>query len=261
MNTLPRELVRSSSKYGRQTYGRRDRGKTQSRRSAVKTRSAILDAAERRLLNGGPEAIRLQEIAADAGISHPAILHHFGSREGLVEAMVMHGLAKLQAQLLAGWPSEKVPDVEGVLDRFYEIASRSGVARMLAWLILSGQSLKTMDNILRSAAERMHAGRVRRAQYDGRRTPLLDETMLAATLLAIVVLGDALFGPSIRRAIGLGSNARSTRRFRGWLLKVFERLERPVVSGRTRPRRPRTGGRFAPTRAWTGRPSARMRSE
>ena len=190
------------------------------------------------MLNGGPEAIRLQEIAADAGISHTAILHHFGSREGLVEAMVVHGLAKLQAQLLAGWPSEKVPDVEGVLDRFYEIASRSG---MLAWLILSGQSLKTMDNILRSAAERMHAGRVRRAQYDGRRTPLLDETMLAATLLAIVVLGDALFGSSIRRAIGLGSNAHSTRRFRGWLLKVLERLEGPVLSGRTRPRRPRTG--------------------
>jgi len=243
MNTLSRELVRISSKYGQQTYGRRDRGKTQSRRSAVKTRSAILDAAERRLLNGGPEAIRLQEIAADAGISHPAILHHFGSREGLVEAMVVHGLAKLQAQLLAGWPS-KVPEVEGVLDRFYEIASRSGVARMLAWLILSGQSLKTMDNILRSAAERMHAGRVRRAQYDGRRTPLLDETMLAATLLAIVVLGDALFGSTIRRAIGLGPNAHSTRRFRGWLLNVLERLEGPVVSGRTRQRRPRTGGRF-----------------
>src|SRR5215469_991121 len=87
-------------------------------RDLAKTRSAILDAAEKRLINGGPDAIRLEKIAADVRVSHPAILHHFGSREGLVEAMVLNGLAKLQAQLLAGWPSEKVPDVEGVLDRF-----------------------------------------------------------------------------------------------------------------------------------------------
>ena len=66
----------------------RDRTATRRRRSAAETRDAILEAAERRLVDGGPEAIRLQEIAADAGISHPAILHHFGSREGLVEAMV-----------------------------------------------------------------------------------------------------------------------------------------------------------------------------
>src|SRR5579872_810328 len=101
------------------------------RRTAAETRGAILEAAERRLLDGGPEAIRLQEIAADAGISHPAILHHFGSREGLVQAMVLRGVARLQAQFLEGWPSKKEPDIEGVLDRFYEVASRGGVARLI----------------------------------------------------------------------------------------------------------------------------------
>ena len=33
----------------------------------------ILDAAERRLAIGGPEALRLVDIAKDLGISHPAI--------------------------------------------------------------------------------------------------------------------------------------------------------------------------------------------
>ena len=110
-------------------------------------------------MDGGPEAIRLQEIAADAGISHPAILHHFGSREGLVEAMVLRGIGRLQAQFLEGWPSAKEPDVEGVLERFYDVASRRGIARMLAWLILSGQSNGTMTpGVFKPAAERMHAG-------------------------------------------------------------------------------------------------------
>jgi len=204
----------------------RKRSASQGRRSATDTRRAILEAAERRLVAGGPEAIRLQEIAADVGISHPAVLHHFGSREGLVEAMVRHGLAKLQAQFLEGWPSQKELDLEGVLERFYEVASHRGVARMLAWLILSGQSLGAMgQNMLRPAAERMHAGRIRRAQKAGRRLPELEETLLAASFLAILVLGDSLFGPSVRRAMGLGANPSGTRRFRRWLTKVLERME------------------------------------
>ncbi|MFZ0679703.1 TetR/AcrR family transcriptional regulator [Candidatus Binatus sp.] len=204
----------------------RNRTATLRRRSAAQTRDAILEAAERRLVDGGPEAIRLQEIAADAGISHPAILHHFGSREGLVEAMVLRGIGRLQAQFLEGWPSAKEPDVEGVLDRFYDVASRRGIARMLAWLILSGHSNETMTpGVFKPAAERMHAGRVRRAQSEGRRSPDLENTLFAATHLFILVLGDSLFGPSVRRAIGLGSSADSTKRYRRWLSKAIERME------------------------------------
>src|SRR5438876_12323626 len=98
------------------------------RRVRTDTRNAILEAAERRLFANGPEGIRLQDIAADLGISHPAILHHFGSREGLIEALVAHGLAGLQAEFLAGWPSSKVPDIEGVLQRFFVLAEKRGVA-------------------------------------------------------------------------------------------------------------------------------------
>lgn len=213
----------------------RDRTATRRRRSAAETRIAILEAAERRLLDGGPEAIRLQEIAADVGISHPAILHHFGSREGLVEAMVLRGIERLQTQFLEGWPSAKEPDIEGVLERFFEVASNRGMARLLAWLILSGQSYRTMKpGLFRPAAERMHAGRVRRGRNERRRSPELEETLFAATHLFILVLGESLFGPSVRRAIGLGSGDDSTRRFRRWLSKVVERVE----SRRPAPARP-----------------------
>ena len=149
--------------------------------------------------------------------------------------MVLRGIARLQAQFLEGWPSAKEPDIEGILERFYEVASHRGMARMLAWLILSGQSYRTMKpGVLKPAAERMHAGRVRRAQSEGRPPPELEETLFAATHLFILVLGDSLFGPSIRRAIGLGSGADSTRRFRRWLSKVIE----PMASPRPSPARP-----------------------
>src|SRR5262249_21720260 len=147
------------------------------RRDLALTRGAILDAAEKRLIQGGPEAIRLEKIAADAGVSHPAILHHFGSREGLVEAMVANGLKRLQEQILEGWPSAKDPDVEGTFERFYEIASRRGIARMLAGLILMGRDFGAiMPDTFRPAAERLHAGRVRRAQRQGSKIPPLEES-------------------------------------------------------------------------------------
>ena len=193
-------------------------------RDAASTRSAILRAAEQRLIDGGPEAIRLEKIAADAGVSHPAILHHFGSREGLVEAMVLDGLRRLQEQILEGWPSTKEPDVEGTFERFYEIASRHGVARILAGLILMGRDFVAMaPDVFRPAAERLHAGRVRRAQRDGTRMPELEDSLFAATFLVILVLGDSLFGDSVRRAIGLRSKD-SAANFRRWLIKVVERM-------------------------------------
>jgi AcrR family transcriptional regulator len=196
------------------------------RRSATETRRAILDAAERCLVEGGPEAIRLQRIAADAGISHPAILHHFKNREGLIEAMVVNGFAKLQAQFIEGWPSVKDPDIEGVFDRFYRIASDRGVARLMAWLILSGHTLGGQKpGMLRRAAERLHSGRVRRAEKEGLPAPLIEHSLFGAALLAIIVLADSLFGPTMRAAVDLRSK-KDTARFHRWLIKIVERMDR-----------------------------------
>ena len=49
------------------------------RRTAEAARAAILEAAEKRLAEAGPAGIRLQGVAADVGVSHPTVLHHFCS--------------------------------------------------------------------------------------------------------------------------------------------------------------------------------------
>ena len=53
------------------------------RRTADEARAAILDAAERILIETGPGAIRLQHVAELVGVSHPTVLHHFGTRDAL----------------------------------------------------------------------------------------------------------------------------------------------------------------------------------
>src|SRR5258708_31702730 len=49
---------------------------------------AILDAAERRLHDEGPEGVRIQRIATDLGITDAAVHYHFGTREALMDALL-----------------------------------------------------------------------------------------------------------------------------------------------------------------------------
>lgn len=113
---------------------------SRTRRTAAESRKAILDAAESRFLAGGPASLRLQEIAEEVGVSHPTILHHFGSREGLVRAVVERALETLEVDLLRALAEPEVEriDVSALLDRILDTLDARGQARMLAWLALSG---------------------------------------------------------------------------------------------------------------------------
>src|SRR5260370_28842942 len=71
------------------------------RRTPEEARRLILESARQLIARAGPEGLRLQEIAAAAGISHPLILHHFGSREGLVRALTQQAVAELRDKLIA----------------------------------------------------------------------------------------------------------------------------------------------------------------
>ena len=112
------------------------------RRTAAEARAEILDAAEARLREGGPEAMRLQEIAADVGISHPTILHHFQSRDGLVRALGLRITERLVNDLLealADGPAEpQTADhlIEHVFTTLNDSATVTGV---------SGSYAKTFD--------------------------------------------------------------------------------------------------------------------
>ncbi len=198
------------------------------RRTAEEARTAILDAAERLLVAAGPSGIRLQEVAADVGVSHPTVLHHFGSREGLVEAVVARALDSLHAGLLAAVAaSPKSPDqVEALLDRVYDTMVTGGHARALLWLALSGYE-HTMDQLrVRSLAEAVHeVRRARRAELEAaadgaeaKRLPPLEDTYFTVLLPALALLSLSVMGWASGHAPGK-KEAAETRRFRAWLAR------------------------------------------
>ena len=54
--------------------------------SPEQAQNAILDAAEEMMIDVGPAGLRISAVAKKAGMAHPNIIHHFGSREGLIDA-------------------------------------------------------------------------------------------------------------------------------------------------------------------------------
>src|SRR5213592_2374635 len=129
------------------------------RRTPEEARRLILETAQALIARAGPEGLRLQEIAAAAGISHPLILHHFGSREGLVRALVQQAVAELRDKLVAAMGSAE-HSLEKELDQVFD-AYRDGLAQRLAWLATIDPTGEAVGPaIMRDIADTLHARRV-----------------------------------------------------------------------------------------------------
>jgi AcrR family transcriptional regulator len=209
------------------------------RRTAEEARRAILEAAQKRLAECGPEEIRLQDIASDLGISHPAILHHFGSRDALMLELSRHALRALNADLVAALQGSAHHDLSGWLDRVFETLGDRGHARLLAWSLLTGRlgrgdadaGEEGRGHMLRDLAEAVHARRVELAEEAEKVE--LEESVFAVQLVSAALLGDALMGPLLRASAGVGSSEESNERFRAWLGRRVEELLVPRQPDRT----------------------------
>jgi AcrR family transcriptional regulator len=201
---------------------RRPRARPRRRLSAEASRQRILEAAQRRVSEAGPEGLRLQELAADLGLSHPAILHHFGSREGLLAELAAHGARQLNREL-AERIRRPVVDVREILELTSETLASRGQARLLAWLVLSGRGPQQAEGspVLRELAEVAQASRSARRTASGGPPPDFEDTAFSVLLVGLALFGDALVGEVLRQSLGFqGTDAPG--RFRAWLARVLE---------------------------------------
>ena len=156
------------------------------RRSAEEAQRLILDAAEKRLREGGPEAIRLQDIARDVGISHPTILHHFASRDGLTQALEHRAMARLEAELVSALSTQPARGDTAVdmIERAFATLGDAGHARMLAWRVLQAEPAepKVDQKLLRALADLLHTRRVEAALAEQRTPPSPHDTEFVVRL-------------------------------------------------------------------------------
>ncbi len=187
------------------------------RRTPEEARREAIVSARKLLLTGGPDAMTLSAVAADIGVTHANLIHHFGSAAGLQSALMGSMVSDLNEALDAaivrlrtdeGAPLELV---NAVFDAF----STGGAGRLAAWIALSGD-LSHLEPV-RDAVQAL----VTAVQEKFGDTSEMARQHIGSAVLFIAMsaFGEALIGEPVRNMLGQPEDA--TRKVVANLLPSF----------------------------------------
>ena len=196
------------------------------RATGEEARARILEAATDLLSKAGPEGLRLSVLARELGVSHQAILYHFGSREGLVEAVVHGALESLQSEMAGGLRvlDDHERGAGKLLERAFEVLVEQGYGRLLAWVALGKDDadfgeLPRQIELLAKLSQAIRERDIGPAEYR--------DTLFTIVMLTYTLLGASVFERGVMSASGLADDPSARRDFQEWLGKlVVEHLER-----------------------------------
>jgi AcrR family transcriptional regulator len=80
------------------------RARPPERADAARNRAALLEAAARLVATEGLTCTTMQRVADEAGVGKGTVFRRFGSREGLMAALLDHSEAEWQAAVISGPP-------------------------------------------------------------------------------------------------------------------------------------------------------------
>lgn len=171
------------------------------RRTPEEARTLALASARRLLLAEGPNAITLQSVAADLGMSHTNLIHHFGSAGGLQSELMRQMVSELTTTIESAVMRLRAGkgEVKDFVNIVFDAFDQGGAARLAAWMVLSGESmhLAPIEQLVRD-----HIDSVERTA-DANKAPTIHESITSATLFVVVAaLGDGIIGNQLRKMVG-----------------------------------------------------------
>lgn len=193
------------------------------KRSAEQAREEGLAAARALLIAQGPAAVTLANVGRAIDMSHPNVIHHFGSAAGLQTALMARMIRDLGDALGdavsaigvdAGAPARLV-------DRVFEAFGEGGAAPLAAWLVLAREH-EHFQTLGGAVDDLVGAVRARVAQGPDSEARIRSIVLL----IAIVAFGDALIGPHLRRMLGQDDAAA-----RDLLVSLLPTLIAPPAAG------------------------------
>lgn len=165
------------------------------RRSPEAARENILAAAETLLVEKGPQALKLADVAAGAGVANATVLHHFGSVDGVQTALMERMIAQLVERLLASAPEGDVAKLRGTgFQTLFDSFETRGAARLAAWLELTGEWRRVTS--VRKAVQEIVARNLTRTGL----TPATAENLVLVSV--VLAMGVGLFGRSVGTLMG-----------------------------------------------------------
>ena len=168
--------------------------KTRVRRSPEAARENILAAAEAILVEHGPQAIKLADVAKAAGVVHANVIHHFGSIGGVETALMERMIRQLADTIIERFDQDGAALGFGA-QALFDAFEAKGAARLAAWLELTGEGRRM--TLVRSVVDEVVQTRLARDAGVGR------ETVVDFILLNIILaIGVGLFGPTLSELLG-----------------------------------------------------------
>src|SRR5688572_23171818 len=171
------------------------------RRTPEEARTLALASARRLLLAEGPNAITLQSVAADLGMSHTNLIHHFGSAGGLQSELMRQMVSELTKTIESAVMRLRAGkgEVKDFVNIVFDAFDQGGAARLAAWMVLSGESmhLAPIEEVVRDHIDSVERG------ADANKAGAIHERITSATLFVVVAaLGDAIIGNPLRNMVG-----------------------------------------------------------
>ncbi len=193
------------------------------RRTPEVAKLAILEAAERRLIEDGPDGVRVQHIAADLGITGAALHYHFGSRETLIDAVRRYSAKRLLTDIeaiLEAWDADRL-DLHRLSALFRKTYADRGAARLIFWLALSGRKPRG-SGLLKGLIEAVHQTRERRAVASGRAPPPISDTRFVIVLLSSIHAVIPVAGNALLLSAAAEAGEQGVERFLDWVVDLLD---------------------------------------
>jgi TetR/AcrR family transcriptional regulator, repressor for neighboring sulfatase len=162
---------------------------------------ALLDAGAELFADLGPARVSVRDVAARARVNHGLVHRHFGSKEGLLRAVLEDLSSNIHEEVSAAGCGEVGPGALAErLGRTLEaVARHPRYFRVLGRALLDGYPMDRLQGnfpVVRELVGAMHA-----AQAAGRIEPDLDAGAAVAVMVA-AGLGWLLFEPYVLAATG-----------------------------------------------------------
>ncbi|MNE53040.1 Bacterial regulatory protein, tetR family [compost metagenome] len=157
-----------------------------------------MDAARALLLSGGPNAVTLSAVAADIGVTHANLIHHFGSAAGLQSALMGSMVADLGKALdtaVARLRTDEGAPLE-LVNAVFDAFAEGGAGRLAAWIALSGD-LSHLEPV-RAAVGDLVEAIAEKMGDDGEARERIGSAVL---FIALSAFGEALIGPPLRNML------------------------------------------------------------
>jgi TetR/AcrR family transcriptional regulator, regulator of cefoperazone and chloramphenicol sensitivity len=199
--------------------------KMDSRRTTddLTARARIRDSAFRLIATEGARGATLRAIAKEAGVSSPLVLHHFGSKQGVIEAVEEWVQTQLRAATADDGDSADPSTAHARrTEEFAALMSAEPLLRSYIRRMLLESSDEGLDLFSRMVTD--GAGDLRRRAGSGMARPVEDVATVAA-VISLMALGPVLLPDHLVHVLGEEALER-------WNSAVSDLLSAPLYPGR-----------------------------